>query len=175
MTLLFSRPNLGGKGPSADEVYRTGYTSIQSNKYFDLSRYCTAENPSPASILVMNHFVSNRLPFLKEMETRHEIINFDDTPNILKLKKHIFENDDDVVANIDYCAIDFHGDPQRRNMVGIRMGTLTVMDFQWSIGGKNCGNITIMLDPGDMFIMSEYATGVNCNQMDVPVLLHQII
>ncbi len=60
------------------------------------------------------------------------------------------------------CGIGFHGDSERRKVIGVRLGAAMTLHYQWFFGGKPVGNrIKIPLQGGDIYIMSEKAVGTD--------------
>ena len=58
------------------------------------------------------------------------------------------------------CYIGWHGDTERRKVVAARFGATWPIHFQWYQGGVTISEVyTIELEDGDMYIMSEKATG----------------
>lgn len=56
--------------------------------------------------------------------------------------------------------IGFHRDKERMKVIGYRMGHEFPLHYQWYCGTDPISEIfTINLDPGDMYVMSEYASG----------------
>jgi len=75
--------------------------------------------------------------------------------------------------NTDDCYIGYHGDTERRIVVGIRFGEQFPLYFKWF---KNGVPITkahkINLDSGDLYIMSEKAVGFDWKKRTIPTLRH---
>ena len=58
------------------------------------------------------------------------------------------------------CGIRFHGDEERRLVIGVRLGASMPLRFLWHQHGWSIGNHgCIDLDGGDVYIMSEKAVG----------------
>jgi hypothetical protein len=72
------------------------------------------------------------------------------------------------------CGIGFHGDSERRVVVGVRIGYASLpMNWQWFHQGKPIGDrIIVPLEPGDMYIMSEKAVGTDWKKKTIPTLRH---
>jgi hypothetical protein len=72
------------------------------------------------------------------------------------------------------CGIGFHGDSERRKVVGVRIGhASTPMNWQWFYQGKPVGDrIIIPLEPGDMYVMSEKAVGTDWKKKTILTLRH---
>ena len=58
------------------------------------------------------------------------------------------------------CYIGFHGDSERKRVIGIRLGSQFPLHYRWFNRGQEQPIIqTINLNPGDIYIFSEKATG----------------
>jgi hypothetical protein len=83
-----------------------------------------------------------------------------------------------VEANYYYdttkCGIGWHGDSERVKVIAMRLGYVSMpIHFQWFYKRKPIGKrITITLDPGDMYVMSEKAVGTDCKRQVIPTLRH---
>ena len=96
------------------------------------------------------------------------IIAFDDVPLLKKVKSKlsaILKETNLVVEGNHYyditkCGIGFHGDSERKKVIGVRLGATIPLDFQWFNNSKAVGaRISLQLNHGDIYIMSEKATG----------------
>lgn len=75
--------------------------------------------------------------------------------------------------DITKCGIGFHGDSERRKVVGVRIGASSPLHFQWYQGGAPIGDrIILPLHHGDIYIMSEKAVGTDWKSRLVPTLRH---
>lgn len=76
----------------------------------------------------------------------------------------------------DKCGIGYHGDSERVRVCGIRLGTVgTPIHFQWFVEGEPIGaRITIGLEPGDIYFMSEKAVGNDWKKKKIPTLRHAV-
>jgi hypothetical protein len=72
------------------------------------------------------------------------------------------------------CGIGYHGDAERRRVIGIRFGTVPMdLHYQWYLQSKPLGpNFKFTLNPGDLYIMSEKATGFDWKTKKTPTLRH---
>lgn len=62
--------------------------------------------------------------------------------------------------DVSRCYIGFHGDSERKKVVGIRLGSAFPLHFRWYNRGSARPTIqTINLNSGDIYIMSEKTTG----------------
>ena len=86
-------------------------------------------------------------------------------------------NDVKCEANYYYdkskCGIGFHGDSERRKVIGIRLGATMDMHWQWFRDGVVAGDRTILpLNGGDIYIMSEKAVGTDWKSKKIYTLRH---
>lgn len=83
------------------------------------------------------------------------------------LEDLISEDDLKGEGNLYYdyrkCGIGYHGDTERSKVIGVRFrdsSKYCPLIFQWYLEGEKVGEkITIQLNSGDCYIMSEKATG----------------
>lgn len=111
------------------------------------------------------------------------IVAFKDVPLLKyvidKIPAIIGEKGKGLVAEGNYyyditkCGIGFHGDTERRKVVGIRVGASLPLHYQWFHEGKPIGErIIIPLDDGDVYFMSNKATGNDWKKKKIPTLRH---
>ncbi len=73
------------------------------------------------------------------------------------------------------CGIGFHGDSERRKVIGIRLGLKESMPlhYQWFRESEAVGNrIILPLRGGDMYVMSEKAVGTDWKKKKIYTLRH---
>lgn len=108
------------------------------------------------------------------------IVSFSDTPN-LKIVKSKIESltDSKFVAegnwyyDLNECGIGYHGDSERRKVVAVRVGGSCPIYFQWYHHGSPIGSrISIPLEDGDIYVMSEKAVGTDWKRISIPTLRH---
>lgn len=113
------------------------------------------------------------------------IVKFEDVPilNYIRLKfKEIIPNIEgmnDLVAEGNYyydvskCGIGFHGDAERRKVIGVRLGASIPLHYQWYKMNRTQGSRErLILNHGDIYIMSEKATGFDWKRKKVFTLRH---
>lgn len=75
--------------------------------------------------------------------------------------------------DISKCGIGFHGDSERRKVVGVRLGASMEMHWQWFKDGAAVGErIRVPLHGGDIYIMSEKAVGTDWKKKSMYTLRH---
>ena len=112
------------------------------------------------------------------------IIPFKDVPNLSKIREGLFdffgEKCKKLYAEGNYyydkknTYIGFHGDSERRIVVAIRLGTISMpLHYQWFYKTESIGKrIILNLNPGDVYVMSEKAVGTDWKRMSIPTLRH---
>ena len=73
----------------------------------------------------------------------------------------------------DKCGIGYHGDTERRKVVGVRIGAPMPLVYQWYYQGSAVGpKKEFLLQDGDIYIMSTKATGFDWKQRKIYTLRH---
>jgi len=71
------------------------------------------------------------------------------------------------------CGIGFHGDSERKKVVGVRLGETIPLHFQWFQGGSPVGTrAKLRLNSGDVYVMSQKATGWDWKRRSALTLRH---
>jgi len=116
-------------------------------------------------------------------EGKGRIVAFDELPSLNKVRnglpKVIGEKATDLNAegNLYYdpskTGIGFHGDAERKRVVAIRLGASIPLHYQWFHRFSPIGErIRIVLNHGDLYIMSEKATGFDWKRSSQFTLRH---
>ncbi len=109
------------------------------------------------------------------------IVSWKHIPLMSKIRQVISEWTEDVPLNaeanyyydVTKCGIGFHGDAERRKVVAVRMGVSMPLYYQWYQNSKPIGEpISVMLNDGDMYIMSEKAVGFDWLKKRTATLRH---
>jgi len=109
------------------------------------------------------------------------IVAWHHIPRMSRIRQVIAEWTEDVLLNaeanyyydITKCGIGFHGDAERRKVVAIRMGASMPLYYRWYQNSVPVSEpIKIMLNDGDMYIMSEKAVGFDWLKKKTPTLRH---
>ena len=109
------------------------------------------------------------------------IVSWGRVRRISRIREVISEWTDDVLLNgeanyyydISKCGIGFHGDGERKKVFAIRMGETLPLYFQWFQQSSPVGpHFEIVLNDGDMYIMSEKAVGFDWLKKIKPTLRH---
>jgi hypothetical protein len=72
------------------------------------------------------------------------------------------------------CGIGFHGDTERKKVVAIRLGVTIPLVFGWWLRHEPVGERHVLSDlsHGDMYVMSEKATGFDWKRSSIRTLRH---
>jgi hypothetical protein len=98
-----------------------------------------------------------------------------------QIRQVISEWTEDVLLNgeanyyydISQCGIGFHGDGERRKVFAVRMGETMPLYFKWFQNSEPVGEpFELILNDGDMYIMSEKAVGFDWLKKKIPTLRH---
>jgi hypothetical protein len=111
------------------------------------------------------------------------IVAFRDVPYIDKVRNKLGELFGEKCINLkaelnfyydlNKCYINFHGDSERRRVIGLRFGSDMNLQYQWFQESKPIGErIEVILSEGDMYIMSEKAVGTDWKKRIIPTLRH---
>jgi hypothetical protein len=102
-------------------------------------------------------------------------------PRMAQIRQVISEWTEDVLLNgeanyyydISQCGIGFHGDGERRKVFAVRMGETMPIYFKWYQNSQPVGEpFEVVLNDGDMYIMSEKAVGFDWLKKKIPTLRH---
>ena len=75
--------------------------------------------------------------------------------------------------DISKCGISWHGDFERKKVIAIRLGASMPLHYQWFQQSKPIGQrIPLVLNHGDLYVMSEKATGQDWKIKKKPTLRH---
>lgn len=95
------------------------------------------------------------------------------------IKDNVGEKGENLQGEANYyydikkTGIGYHGDSERRKVVGIRLGATLPIYYQWYINGERFGEkIEINLDGGDIYFMSEKAVGTDWKKKTIYTLRH---
>jgi hypothetical protein len=71
------------------------------------------------------------------------------------------------------CGIGFHGDSERRKVMGVRLGAPMDLHYQWYVQSQPMGErVVVGLKGGDLYVMSEKCSGSDWKKRIVPTLRH---
>jgi hypothetical protein len=112
------------------------------------------------------------------------IVGYEEVPRMNTLKGQIeavmgpkasgLKVESNYYFDTDKCGIGFHGDGERRKVIGVRIGYSSMpMYWQWYHKGEPLNEpIVVPMHPGDMYIMSEKTVGTDWKKKTIPTLRH---
>lgn len=108
------------------------------------------------------------------------IVAWDDIPVTKELRDGLsFITDTDLIGegnryyDVTKCGIGFHGDTERRRVIGCRLGASMNLQYQWFYKGETVGDrIEVTFDHGDLYVMSEKAVGFDWKLRNTHTLRH---
>ena len=109
------------------------------------------------------------------------VVAWEHVPRVSAIRERIADWTNDVLLNgeanyyydISQCGIGFHGDAERRKVFAVRMGETMPLYFKWFKESVPVGEpIELILNDGDMYIMSEKAVGFDWLKKKIPTLRH---
>lgn len=75
--------------------------------------------------------------------------------------------------DLSKCGIGYHGDAERSKTIGVRLGGDFPISYRWYYNSKPISeNMEFNLCSGDIYIMSEKATGTDWKRKIIPTLRH---
>lgn len=94
-------------------------------------------------------------------------------PSVVGTKAIDMQVEGNYYYDIKKCGIGFHGDTERKSVVGVRLGATLPICYQWYIGSTPIGDMyNVDLHHGDTYIMSEKTTGYDWKRKKVHTLRH---
>lgn len=110
------------------------------------------------------------------------IISFTNSPQINKVRKALASEEllgEMFYAELNYyyditkTGIGFHGDTERKKVIGLRLGASLPLHYQWFKNSKPIGTRAIIqLNDGDVYIMSDKAVGYDWLKKNTVTLRH---
>jgi hypothetical protein len=165
-----------GGGYTSDDLYAEQDALEKDTKVF---RYGKVMNKKARYNLCFS-------PTSQEPDYEHgkgRVIAFSDVPllDCVRQNLHIVigEKAKDLMVEANYyydvakCYIGYHGDAERRKVIGVRLGESFKFHYQWYLRSKPVGKrLELTLNHGDLYIMSEKAVGTDWKKKVMPTLRH---
>jgi len=119
----------------------------------------------------------------KYEEKKGTIINFSSVPELEKVRKVLpkilGQKADNLLGeandyyDLNTCGIGYHGDKERKIVVGLRLGASFPLCFKWKLG-KECisQKLEFTFSHGDIYVLDGKASGNNCLLKTIPILKH---
>ena len=94
-------------------------------------------------------------------------------PSIFGEKAKNLQVEGNLYYDSNKCGIGFHGDSERKKVIACSLGKSRPIDWQWYLESKPIGErIKLQINNGDMYIMSEKATGFDWKKKKIKTLRH---
>lgn len=114
---------------------------------------------------------------------RGRVVSFDQIPLLTQVRNSLVQpfgqkaQDLMVEGNYYYdiqkCFIGFHGDSERKIVIGLRLGQPFPLHFQWFGGGQKIGQrVEFSLNNGDVYAMSSKTVGSDWKRKKILTLRH---
>jgi hypothetical protein len=111
------------------------------------------------------------------------VIAFQEVPELEQIRAHLpqwfgskaenLKMEANYYYNIKKCGIGFHGDTERRIVIGLRLGAQIPLRFQWFLRSSPVFDpIDIVLEHGDLYCMSDKAVGHDWKKRTIYTLRH---
>lgn len=116
-------------------------------------------------------------------EGKGRVVNFADIPITAKIRESLPDYMGDkcksLMAEGNYyydiskCGIGFHGDAERRIVVGVRLGASLPLHYRWYLRGECVSEpVKLIFNDGDIYFMSDKATGNDWKKKKILTLRH---
>lgn len=176
--LLIARTGVSTLGVAADELVQEQKLLAPDRHFYDRRRK-----------KVLNKHARFNLCFGDEQQkadfanAKGTIVAWSDVPKLAglraKLAQMLGEKAKDLACEGNYyydigkTGIGFHGDGERRKVVGVRLGASIPLHFQWFLRSKPIGDrFKLLLNHGDFYVMSEKAVGFDWKRSSILTLRH---
>lgn|SRR3990167_5549272 len=94
-------------------------------------------------------------------------------PGLLGAKADQLQGEINYYYDVSSCGIGFHGDAERKIVVCARLGASMPLVYQWYQRSCPVGQpVRLMLNHGDLYVMSEKATGCDWRKKIICTLRH---
>ena len=75
--------------------------------------------------------------------------------------------------DVSKCGVGYHGDGERKKVIGVRLGASIPLVYQWYHNANSIGQkMRFMLNHGDIYFMSEKASGNDWKMRSIHTLRH---
>ena len=111
------------------------------------------------------------------------LVAFDKCPHLEKVRQKLGEimpvkaeklmAEGNYYYDISKCGIGYHGDTERRKVIGIRVGASLPLYYKWYKGGKQVAEkVKVELHNGDVYFMSQKTSGFDWKKKKIYTLRH---
>jgi alkylated DNA repair dioxygenase AlkB len=107
----------------------------------------------------------SQVPLLKQVKDKLSDILGDKGRNLICEGNRYYDT--------NKCGIGWHGDSERKKVIGVRLGNTIPLKFRWYNKSKTLGEcLKLDLNNGDIYIMSEKTTGYDWKKRNLYTLRH---
>lgn len=159
------------------KIYNEHCNLTYDKQYFD-----TRRNKVLNKIARWNLCFDNESQSPDYINKKGTIISYNDVPYTQTLKNKIKEmlsdkSDLKLEANYYYdinkTGIGYHGDSERKKVIGVRLGKDNNLSFKWFKNSEEIsGRFNLILNDGDIYVMSEKAVGNDWKKKSLITLRH---
>lgn len=160
--------------------HREIFTEL-NNLEWDSKYYCTRRNKVLNKHARTNLCFSNYSQKADFENKKGTVIDFNQVPqlNIAKnllmnsINEQNLECEGNKYKDINKNGIGWHGDAERKKVIGLRLGESMPLCFHWFKQGRPIGSLfTTKINSGDIYIMSEKTTGYDSKNRYNCILKH---
>ena len=163
---------------NADNMFNEQYKLDPDRKYYDTRRKKVLNKRARFNLCFGN--IGQKSDFENKKGT---IISYNDVPLTKKIRdelpKYLGNKANDLPSegnyyfNINKCGIGFHGDAERKVVIAVRLGATIPLHYQWYTKNREIGKrIELNINHGDIYVMSEKATGYDWKKSSLVTLRH---
>lgn len=163
---------------NSDDLFNYLVRLDWDNKYYDIRRKKVFNKIARYNLIFSNY---DQEPDYENKKGK--IYNINNIEGLNKIKSELgtyfgntFQNlecEGNFYYNINKCGIGYHGDAERKKVVGMRFGESCDLHFWWYYNAKRINKrISIPLNSGDIYIMNEKAVGNDWRKKNIYALRH---
>ena len=162
-----------------EDLYNILITKDWDRKYYDIRRkkvlnkharanVCFGEEEAQADFENKKGTIYSYSSIPKLQETKLYLENLINDSN-LQCEGNLYDN-------IEKNGIGWHGDTERKKVIGVRLGKSAPLKFRWYKNGNVVGDtLSLVLNSGDVYIMTEKTTGNDWKRKNIYTLRHSAI
>jgi hypothetical protein len=167
---------LEGTNITADSIFIEQNNLAWDKKYYDTRRKKVLNKSARYNLCYGDEHIDP--DYINKQGT---VIAYDEIPKTTKFKKRMekllkieqLEMEGNNYYDINKCGIGYHGDSERKKVIGCRFGASSKLVYRWFYKAKQISNnIEFMLNSGDIYIMSEKASGYDWKKRNIHTLRH---
>lgn len=164
--------------PTSDDMFQEHVDLNWDRKYYDTRRSKVLNKHARYNLCYAE---TGHKPDYENKKGR--VVSYDDIPItkyvLKKFEKYFGDKGSDIQLegnkyyDITKCGIGYHGDGERKIVIGMRLGASIPLHYHWFHKGSPIGpTIKFNIHGGDIYIMSEKATGYDWKSRNIKTLRH---